>query len=119
MSGLQRSGTRIACEISAMLGLLDSLHLPSEPCLIIVVNPQGCAARFNRPLEIGAGVWLEGLPVRGATARVANCISIAGFANLWLLGLALDEPGNVWGIVTPPEDWEVDLPMRPPDSAQG
>jgi len=44
---------------------------------------------------------------------VVNCISVAGSGNLWLLGLALDEPGNVWGITTPPDDWHVDLPIRP------
>jgi len=36
------------------------------------------------------------------TARVVNCIPIEKF---WLLGLALDEPGNIWGIHSPPEDW--------------
>jgi len=25
--------------------------------------------------------------------------------KLWLLGLALDEPGDVWGIQSPPADW--------------
>ena len=113
MYGLRRSGTRINCEISVRLGLLDSIHSPSEPCLIIVVNPQGCVARFSRPLEIGVGVWLEGLPVKGVTARVVTSIPIAGPHNLWLLGLRLDEPGNVWGITTPPLDWHVDPPLRP------
>ena len=113
MYGLRRSGTRINCEISIRLGLLDSIHSPSEPCLIILVNPLGCAARTNRPLEVGTRVRLEGLPVREVTARVVNCISVAGSGNLWLLGLALDEPGNVWGITTPPKDWHADLPIRP------
>jgi hypothetical protein len=27
------------------------------------------------------------------------------YEKLWLLALALDEPGNVWGIQSPPEDW--------------
>jgi hypothetical protein len=27
------------------------------------------------------------------------------YEKLWLLGLALDEPGNVWGIQSPPPDW--------------
>jgi CheY-like chemotaxis protein len=89
------------------------MHVPSEPCVIILVNPQGCAVRFNRPLEIGVGVWLEGLSVKGVTACVVNCISIVGPPNLWLLGLRLDEPGNVWGITSPPQDWHVDPPLRP------
>lgn len=113
MYGLRRSGTRINCEISVRLGLLDSIHSPSEPCLIILVNPLGCAARFSGPLEVGTRVRLQGLPEREVTARVVNCISVSGSGNLWLLGLALDEPGNVWGIATPPEDWHTDLPIRP------
>ena len=67
------------------------------------MNPQGCAARFCRPLEIGTALHLEGLPAKTkVSARVVNCIAIEKF---WLLGLALDEPGNVWGIKAPPEDW--------------
>ena len=78
----------------------------SDECLVILVNPQGCAARFRRPLEIGAAVRLEGLPANGnVTARVVNCISMGEYEKLWLLGLALDEPGTVWGIKSPPEDW--------------
>ena len=101
-----RRGTRIPCEIPITLTSLDPIHSCSEPGLIILVNPQGCAARFRRPLEIGAAVRLEGLPARtNVTARVVNCISIGEYEKFWLLGLALDEPGNVWGIKTPPEDW--------------
>jgi hypothetical protein len=34
-----------------------------------------------------------------------NSISLGEYEKVSLLGLALDEPGNVWGIKTPPEDW--------------
>lgn len=46
---------------------------------------------------------LEGLP-RGGTvaARVVNSISLGQYEKLWLIGLALEEPGNVWGIQSPP-----------------
>ena len=37
-----------------------------------------------------------------AVGKIVNCIPIE---NFWLLGLVLDEPGNVWGIQSPPEDW--------------
>jgi len=98
-----RRGTRISCEIEITLTSMDPADPFSEPCLTILANPQGCAARFGRPLEIGAAVRLEGLPAGiNITARVVNCIAIEKF---WLLGLALDEPGNVWGIQSPPEDW--------------
>ncbi len=85
---------------------MDPIHPFSEPCLAILVNPQGCAVRFRRPLEIGAAGRLEGLPARtNITPRVVNSISIGDCEKLCLLGLALDEPGNVWGIKTPPKDW--------------
>ena len=94
-----RRGTRIACEIPITLTSLDPAHPFSEPCLTILVNPQGCAARSRRPLEIGATVRLDDLPAgTNVTARVVNCISIGDYEKFWLLGLALDEPGNVWGI---------------------
>lgn len=101
-----RRGTRISCEIPITLTTLNTIDPFSEPCLIILVNPQGCAARFRRPLEVGAAVRLEGLPARtNVTARVVNCISMGEYEKVWLLGLALDQPGNIWCVQTPPEDW--------------
>jgi hypothetical protein len=38
-------------------------------------------------------------------ARMVNCISLGEREKLWLLGMTLDQPGNVWGIETPPDDW--------------
>ena len=101
-----RRGTRIPCEIPIRLTSLDPAQPFSGACWVILVNPQGCAARFGRPLEIGVEVRLEDLPVDGnVSARVVNCISMGAYEKLWLLGLALDEPGNVWGIQSPPKDW--------------
>ncbi len=105
-NGAGRSGTRIPCEIPITLTSVDPAYPFSEPCLIILVNPQGCAVRCRRRLEIGAAVQLEGLPAdTRVTARVVNCIPIGEYERFWLLGLALDESGNVWGLQTPPEDW--------------
>ena len=101
-----RRGTRIPCEIPITLTGADQGHSFSEKCAIILVNPQGCAARSPRPLGTGVIVRLEGLPTStDVTARVVNCISIGEYKKFWLLGLALDQPGNVWGIQSPPEDW--------------
>jgi len=41
------------------------------------------------------------------TARVVNCIQLGEYEKFWFLGLMLDEPGNVWGIASPPEDWGI------------
>jgi hypothetical protein len=48
-----------------------------------------------------------------------NCISPGEYEKFWILGLALDEPGNVWGIKQPPEDWNEDTPTTEGDSASG
>lgn len=99
---------------------LDAVPPFCEPCTAFLVNPQGCAARFGRPLEIGAAVQLEGLPAgRSVTARVVNCISPGEYEKFWILGLALDEPGNVWGIEQPPEDWNPDTPTTQGENARG
>jgi hypothetical protein len=107
----KRSGTRISCEIPAALRVQECSPAAPEECRVILVNLLGCAARFNRPVEVGTTVRLEGLPGGSANARVVNCISVEKGGKLWLLGLALDEPGNVWGIDTPPEDWYMDVPV--------
>jgi hypothetical protein len=101
-----RGGTRIPCEIDVVLSNLDPRDSFSEPCKIILANLGGCAARSPRPVPTGTVVHLNGLPTRSpVAARVVNCISLGQYEKLWLLGLALHESGNVWGIRTVPEDW--------------
>lgn len=101
-----RRGTRVPCEIPITLTSLDPAQPFSEQCVVILVNPQGCAVRFGRPLTVGATLRLGGLPAGASvTARVVNCVSMGQYEKLWLLALALDVPGNVWGIQSPPEDW--------------
>lgn len=102
-----RGGTRVACEIPVALTSLDPTDPFSQSCHIILANLRGCAARSPRPVAIGTPVHLEGLPKEGppVRAKVVNCISLGEFEKLWLLGLALDQPGNVWGIDPVPEDW--------------
>ena len=110
-----RSGTRIPCDIPITLIWTESDRGFSLPCAIVLVNPQGCAARLRFPISIGTCVKLEGLPTgNNVTASVVNCISLGEHERTWLLGLCLTEPGNVWGIPLPPSDWLVsgDLKME-------
>jgi hypothetical protein len=101
-----RRGTRINHKIPLTLTSLDPADPFSEPAVTLLVNPQGCAARFGHPLEIGTAIRLEGLPGKhSVTARVVNCIKPGKYEKFWILGLTLDEPGNVWGIESPPADW--------------
>jgi len=107
-SGLSdvRRGTRVACEIRVILTSLDLRYPFSEQVLVILVNPHGCAVRCGKPLVVGTPVTFEGLPAnRNVTARVVNCIGFGDYDRFWLLGLSLDEPGNVWGVEPPPSDW--------------
>jgi hypothetical protein len=99
-----RRGTRIPCEIPVTLTVLDPSQPFSGECLVILVSPQGYAGRFGRPLKIGTAVRLDPAGT-GVTARVVKCISMGQYEKLWLLGLALDEPGNVSDIQSPPDDW--------------
>jgi hypothetical protein len=102
----RRRGTRIPCNFQLTLSSLDTAHPFAEPCLVVVINPQGCGLKFIRPLEIGTRVRLDGLPGnRSVTAQVVTSISLGEYEKFWFLGLSLDEHGNVWGITNPPEDW--------------
>ena len=99
-----RRGTRVPCEIPIVLiGLVPACTF-FEACLVILANPQGCAVRSRRPLEVGATVRLDGLPAKTAvTARVVMCISMGDDRELWLLGLALDEPAMSGVLNHPPK----------------
>jgi hypothetical protein len=56
------------------------------------------------PLE--TPVLLSNLPGGGtASGRVANCLPLGSEGKQFLIGVALYNPGNVWGIADPPADW--------------
>jgi len=101
-----RGGTRIPCEIPVLLTNSDPQQRFTETCKIILANLRGCALRAPRPITTGTEVQLHGLPGKPqVAARVVNCISLGEFEKMWLLGLALNEAGNVWGIANVPDDW--------------
>lgn len=104
----QRRSTRIRLEMPIVVTSLDPDRSFSEHCRTLVVNPQGCGLQFPYALEVGTLVRLQGLPGDPlVTARVANCLAIGADGKFWLIGVALDEPGNVWGVANPPADWQV------------
>lgn len=101
-----RGGTRVPCEIPITLTSLDPRDPFSHSCHIILANLRGCAARSPRPVAMGTPVHLEGLPNQAPVqAKIVHCISLGEFEKLWLLGLALDQAGNVWGVDPVPDDW--------------
>lgn len=42
------------------------------------------------------------------TAVVASCVPIGSEGKYWLVGLALDQRGNVWCVQPAPADWGTD-----------
>jgi hypothetical protein len=100
-----RRSTRIRAQIPVRLTSLDPSIQFSEACHTLIVNTQGCGVRLTRPFEPGTVVELGDLPTGKATATVANCVPLGTGAEYWLVGLALHEQGNIWGIRPAPADW--------------
>jgi len=104
-----RRSTRIRAQIPFRLTSLDPAVSLDEHCHTLVVNTEGCGVRLSRPLEPGLGVMLDELPGGGsAPARVANCVPLGTGNSFWLIGLALEEPGNIWCIQPAPQDWGIE-----------
>lgn len=121
----QRRSTRIRAQIPFRLTSLDPAVEFSEQCHTLIVNTQGCGVRLTHRLDPGVEVRLDELPTGSVvTARVANCVPIGAEGKYWVVGLALDQPGNVWGIHPAPADWEGERGMAAsaaaaaPDPAQ-
>lgn len=111
-SGPVRRSTRIRAQIPIRLTSLDPAVQFSEICHTLIVNTQGCGVRVTRPFEPGLTLELSELPIGKVAATVANCVPLGTGAKFWLVGLALHEQGNVWGIRPAPSDWEMEPVAR-------
>jgi len=101
-----RRSTRIRAQIPFRLASLDPAVPFTEHCHTLVVNTEGCGVRLSQPLEPGLPVLLDELPSGiSSPARVGNCVPLGTGGNYWLVGLALDQPGNIWCIQPAPADW--------------
>ena len=101
-----RRGTRLRAQIPLRLTSMDPAIKFSEQCHTLVVNMQGCGVRLGRSVEPGMPIRIDELPGgKCVMARVANCVPLGGGGKYWLVGLALEQPGNVWCINPVPEDW--------------
>jgi hypothetical protein len=114
--------TRVRVDVPVRLTTLAPAPVFAEQTHTLVVNPQGCGIKLSRALDPGTRVLLDGLPGGiQAFARVANCLPLGSDGKSFLLGLALETPGNIWGIQKEPEDWStggVDAPPAPVTPAQ-
>ncbi|MGB9103337.1 MAG: hypothetical protein WCC59_01150 [Terriglobales bacterium] len=86
-----------------------------ERCEALLVNLHGCALRARSKLSNGTPVQLQ---VRGnvITGLVVDAVSM-GRENDWMVGIALDHPGNFWGIQNPPKDWDAIGEAAPPQAS--
>ncbi len=104
-----RRSTRIRAQIPFRLASLDPAIPFSDHCHTLVVNTEGCGVRLGRPLEPGLPVLLDELPGGiSAPAVVANCVPLGTGGNYWLVGLALEQPANIWCIHPAPADWGIE-----------
>jgi len=114
----QRRGTRIRAQLPLRVTSLDPAFEFSEPAHTLVVNTQGCGVRLSHAMQPGIAVRLHDLPAgKSVTARVANCVPLGNEGKYWLVGIALDEPGNVWGIAPAPADWVEEHQAQSPAAA--
>jgi hypothetical protein len=101
-----RRSTRLRVQIPVTLTSLDRRQVFVAECTALIVSPQGCGLRTTQALPLETPVMLSGLPGDASvSARVANCLPIGLDGKYFLVGVSLYNPGNVWGIADPPEDW--------------
>jgi hypothetical protein len=101
-----RRSTRLRVEIPVTVTSLDRKHPFAAKCIALVISPQGCGFRASQSLPLETPVLLGDLPGGGnASARVATCLPLGTDGKYFLIGVALYNHGNVWGITDPPADW--------------
>lgn len=101
-----RRSTRLRVEIPIIVTSMDRRHVFSAECMALVVGPQGCGLRASQGLPLETPVLLSDLPGGGsASGRVASCLPLGNDGKYFLIGVALYNHGNVWGIADPPADW--------------
>ena len=107
-----RRSTRIRAQLPLRLTSLDPEIRFSEQCHTLVINTQGCGVRVSRALEVGLPAQIELASGRKAAVRVANAVPLGTDGKYFLVGLALEEPGNIWGIHPVPADWGEPEPVN-------
>lgn len=103
-----RHSTRLRAQIPLTMTSLDRRHAFVAECVALIVSPYGAGLQTPQGLPIETPVMLSGLPGgASASGRVASCVPLGNDGRHYLIGISLYNPGNVWGIANPPEDWEV------------
>ena len=111
-SGLRRS-TRIEKSVPLIvMGQNRAGESFMERTVAVSLNMHGC--RYHSRHDYGVGTWvtlqmvgLFGAEEKPATVRamVRSVHPPASLRELQQVGVELETPSNVWGILSPPEDW--------------
>ncbi len=110
-----RRSTRLPLEIPLRVTSLDPKIKFAEDCKTVTVSAHGCGVISPHRLASGTRVNLELVADKQATtARVHELVPLDDSGNSWLLGLAMEKPGNFWGIKYAPADWAEEEPAPPP-----
>jgi hypothetical protein len=107
-----RRSTRVERSISlVVLGTNRRGEVFQERTSAVSLNLHGC--RYSSRHEYAPEGWVtlqvtgtDGGNSRPVRARVRSVFSIETTRGQCQVGVELESPGNVWGIPTPPEDWQ-------------
>lgn len=99
-----RRSTRIRAQIPVRVRSLDTSVPFDLLTTTIIVNAQGCGVQSDTelPLDLPVELSMEG---RTITGRTLNSAVIDASRSIYITGIALDRPGNFWGLASPPVDW--------------
>jgi hypothetical protein len=108
----KRRSTRIAQAVPITVIGVDALGQPfKERTTTVTVNCHGCKYQSRHYVPKDSAVTLEiarldtELPPRVVIGRVVWVQRPRTVRELFQIGLALETPGDVWGMAFPPEDW--------------
>src|ERR1700752_3218278 len=119
----KRRSSRIVQAVPLVVTGVDALGRPFvERTSSLIINCHGCRYQSKHYVLKNMWVTLEiphaeaGQPPRQVRGRVAWIQRPRTVRQLFQVALELEQPGNVWGIGFPPEDWgRLDVPgsLRP------
>ncbi len=115
-----RRSSRIEHAVSLIvLGTNRRGEIFQERTSAVAVNLHGC--RYSSRHEYAPDGWVtlqvtgtDGANSRPVRARVRSVFTASTPRELCQVGVELETPGNVWGVPTPPEDWQRLLGVNSP-----
>lgn len=113
-----RRSTRLTLSVPITLSGVDALQQPfQEQTHTILVNKHGAKVTTRHELAVNSTVHVHNSRLgRKAQARVVVIDKRRSPSDPFEVGIALEEPGNIWGVEFPPDDWK-ESPAATPAAA--